>query len=221
MLRDDLRGIEAMLTEGIEHRLPPEGRRVLRRFALVALAGIWGQAAGVLAWDLPLVLGAVKDVRDRWLGDQGQEVSEVERALAYLRNQLIRAADRFRWIDGAGHGRSTARELLGFRTADYYLVTEEGLRELCGEHDTRAVLRALKTAGHLWHDKDRLTRKSPKIEEFGTTRPNLYWIKVEFLGVQEEFETEEDQAIAGRAAVEVSGETPGLFGPERDDGVPF
>ncbi len=219
-LRDDLRGIEAMLADGIEHRLPPEGRRVLRRFALVALAGIWAQAAGVTSWQLPEILEAVKNVRDRWLGDQGQEVSEVERALAYLRNQLVRGADRFRWIDASGHARTSGRELLGFRTAEYYLLMEEGLRELCGEHDIRAVLRALKNDGYLWHDKDRLTRKSPKIEEFGDSRLNLYWINIAFMGEQALGDTDEDLKIAGRAAATyVSGET--LAGRNKQDDIPF
>jgi len=141
---------------------------------------------------------------------------------SYLRNQLVRGADRFRWIDASGHARTSGRELLGFRTADYYLLTEEGLRELCGEHDIRAVLRALKNDGHLWHDKDRLTRKSPKIEEFGDSRLNLYWINIAFMGEQALGDTDEDLKIAGRAAVTVSRETARKRAPlGPDDDIPF
>ncbi|MEK7758292.1 MAG: DUF927 domain-containing protein [Pseudomonadota bacterium] len=214
-LRDELRSIEQILSQDVEHLLPPEGRRVIRRFALVALAGARAQMAGVLSWDLGVALAAVKTIRDRWLSDQGQEHSELDRALAYLRNQLIRHSDRFRWIGGAGSNRQSTRDLLGFRTKDYYLITEEGLRELCSEHDTRAVLRALKTQGHLWHDKDRLTRKSPRIEEYGNTRPNLYWVAVAFLGTQEEFDTEEDAALGP-----VSKET-GRKTLDPQDDIPF
>lgn len=182
-LREELRAIEARLTADVEDKLPPEGRRVMRRFALVALAGARAQLAGVIGWDLAQIMVAVRQVRDRWLSDQGQEHSESDRGLAHLRNQLMRHTDRFRWIEGTATvmGRAV-RDLLGYRVKEHYLLTEEGLRELCGEHDTRAVLRALKVADYLWHDAGRLTRKSPRIEEFGSTRPNLYWIEVRFLG---------------------------------------
>jgi len=200
-LRDELRSIEAILSKDIEDMLPPEGRRVIRRFSLIALAAARAQMAGVLGWDLATILVAVTHMRDRWLSDQGREHSEIERALAHLRDQLIRHSDRFRWIDGTVSGRPQARDLLGFRTKEFYLCTDAGLRELCGEHDMRTVLRALQAQGRLWHDKERLTRKSPKMEEFGNTRPNLYWVAVSLLGQQEEFETEEDKKLAAGASV--------------------
>lgn len=214
-LREELRSIEAVLCNGVESVLPPEGRRVIRRFALVALAGARAQLAGILSWDLGVIMDVVKQVRDRWLSDQGQEHSELERALAHLRNQLIRHGDRFRWIDGGGAGKPQARDLLGFRVKEFFLFTDEGLRELCGEHDMRTILRALKAQNYLWHDKDRFTRKSPKIEEFGDTRPNLYWLSVKFLGPQDDMITEEDKKVA------VSQETrrPRRYGDQDD--IPF
>ncbi len=204
-LRDELRSIERILIyenvdgKEVEIPLPPEGKRVIRRFALVALAGMRASTqpgmAGILPWDFVQIIVAIKHVRDRWLSDQGQEHSELDRGLAYLRNQLIRHGDRFRWLTSGGNNRP-ARDLLGYRVPEYYLLTDEGLRELCGEHDMRAVLRALKTQGYLHHDAGRLTKKSPRIEEFGNTRPNLYWIKVTFLGEETDgFDTEEDKAL--------------------------
>lgn len=204
-LREELRQIEEKLTEDIEDQLPPEGRRVMRRFALVALAGGRAYLAGVIPWGIADTIWAVREVRDRWLRDQGQEYSEVDRALAHLRGQLIRHGDRFRWIDGSGRN-AGARELLGYRVREWFLLTEAGLSELCGEHDPRVVLHALRARGLLWHDKDRLTRKSPRIEEFGNTRPNLYWIAVKFLGEAADEETEEDKAVVPPARP-VSGET--------------
>lgn len=204
-LREDLRSLEMILSQDVADKLPPEGQRVIRRFALVAVAGLRAGTeagmAGILRWDMTQILLAIRHVRDRWLSDQGAEHSETERGLAHLRNQLMRHGDRFRWIDGTGSGRSPARDLLGYRVQDFYLLTDEGLRELCGEHDMRAVLRALKMGDYLWHDAGRLTRKSPKIEEFGHTRPNLYWVKVAFLGEQAEFDTEEDKALGPQKLV--------------------
>lgn len=192
-LREELRQIEQRLAHGVGE-MPPEGRRVLRRFALVALAGARAGMAGVLGWDLAAILAAVEHVRDRWLNDQGQERSELDRALGHVRDQLIQHASRFRWFDKPEKG--PLRDLLGFRTADYYLITESGMRELCGEHDMRTVLRALKMQGHLVHDKDRLTKKSPRIEGYGATRPNLYWVRLAFLGEVVSQETDEDRLVS-------------------------
>jgi uncharacterized protein (DUF927 family) len=204
-LREELRSIEKILSQE-KHgdkmedlQLPPEGQRVVQRFALVALAGLRASTqpgmAGILPWDFAQILLAIKHVRDRWLSDLGQERSETDRGLAYLRNQLIRHGDRFRWLTAGGNNRPS-RDLLGYRVPEYYLLTDEGLRELCGEHDMRAVLRALKTQNYLHHDAGRLTKKSPRIEEFGNTRPNLYWIKVSSLGEETDgFDTEEDKVL--------------------------
>jgi len=209
-LRAELRSIEKILSQEkqgdkmVDLQFPPEGQRVVQRFALVALAGLRASTqpgmAGILPWDFPQILLAIKHVRDRWLSDLGQERSELDRGLAWLRNQLIRHGDRFRWLTPGGNNRP-ARDLLGYRVPEYYLLTDEGLRELCGEHDMRAVLRALKTQDYLYHDTGRLTRKSPRIEEFGNTRPNLYWIKVSFLGEEVEFDTEEDMALGESVAI--------------------
>jgi len=170
--------------------LPPEGRRVLRRFALAALAGARAAAVDVIDWTLPEIIFAIKHVRDRWLSEQGSERSETDRGLAHLRDQLIASSDRFRWIKGGKTGNIS--NILGYRVPDFFLLNDRGLLELCGEFDKRTLLSALKNAGHLWHDKDRLTRKSPRIEELGNARPNLYWISVAFIGEVIDQETEED-----------------------------
>jgi len=214
-LREELRQIEGTIANKVEGGLPPEGRRVLRRFSLVALAGYRAAMANVLGWTVDEILLAVCHVANRWIADQGQERSELERALGHLRDQLIKHAARFRWFESSDKG--PARDLLGFRVKDYYLVTESGMRELCGEHDMRSILRALKTQGYLWHDKDRLTKKSPRIEGYGNTRPNLYWVRVSFLGEEVGEETEEDRAAAPPA---VSPET-GRRALRDDEPVPF
>jgi len=75
-LREELHAIEVQLTVDVVDQLPPEGQRVLRRFAVVALAGGRAGLAGVIGWDLAQIMTAVRAVRDRWLSDQGQEHSE-------------------------------------------------------------------------------------------------------------------------------------------------
>jgi hypothetical protein len=100
------------------------------------------------------------------------------------------------------------------------------MQELCGEYDTRTILLQLKTRGFLWHDKDRLTRKSPKLEGYGNRRLNLYWIALEFLGARDDTDTAEDVEAGvakqqgwnlGSVSRETGPRTP--LGP--DDPIPF
>lgn len=223
-LKEQLRALEDIMRKDYNTQemiaLPPEGVRVLRRFALVALAGALANKAGIIDWELTEIISAVVQVRDRWLSDQGQERSEMDRALSHFRDQLMRNAGRFLPYDRAPN--QGQRDLLGFRVDDYFLLMKESMDELAGEHDSRTLLNHLKTEGFLWHDKDRLTRKAPKTEYFGNSRPNLYWISIDFIGVKQTNNTEED-VKAGAASQEdldlVSGETRGAW--EDDNRPPF
>lgn len=195
-LKEELATMESIMIKDHDSggyiQIPPEGRRVLRRFALVALAGAQAAQAGIIDWELTDILQAILHVRDRWLSDQGSERSEMDRALAHLRDQLMRNAGRFLPYDKAPN--QGQRDLLGFRVDDYFLLMKESLDELVGEHDSRTVLNHLKKQGFLWHDKERLTKKAPKTEYFGNVRPNLYWISVDFIGEKQNNMTEEDVA---------------------------
>lgn len=213
-LRDDLRKAEALLAKDCADELPPEGRRVLRRFALVATAGIWAAHARILSWAPADILGAVMHVRDRWLSEQGQERSEMDRGLAHLRDALVRNVDRFRSVEAKPDKGPAVRDLLGFRSPEYYLLTESSLRELCGEYDMRTLLRALKTSGYLWHEEGRLTRKAPRLDALHGARPNMYWIRVTFIGTTAGGYTEEDRA-AGISRVDTWG------GTHRDEPAPL
>jgi uncharacterized protein (DUF927 family) len=227
-LREELKKMEEiMLIDPATKKqidLPPEGKRVLRRFALVAVAGARAVQYQVINWELNHIIRAVLHVRDRWLSEQGQERSEIERSLSHLRDELIKNSARFRPLDAQDSGKY--RDLLGFRADDYFLLHHEGMQELCGEYDTRTILLQLKTRGFLWHDKDRLTRKSPKLEGYGNRRLNLYWIALEFLGARDDTDTAEDVEAGvakqqgwnlGSVSRETGPRTP--LGP--DDPIPF
>lgn len=195
-LGEELKVVERSLND-INAALPPEGGRVLRRFALVALAGLRARQAGILDWSIEEIVLAVREVRDRWLSDQGEERSEMDRAFAHLRDQLIKNEHRFVWLVDAGgqfpyleragaSKQGRVRDMIGFRTATEYGLTEAGLRELCGEYDMRSTLRALREAGYLRHDAGKLTRKWSTIEGYDRVRPYLYSIYTKFLGEEAE-----------------------------------
>jgi len=224
-LKEDLREMEQVLIKDYEAdekiKLPPEGERVLRRFALVALAGARAAKAGIIDWELTDILKAIIHVRDRWLSEQGSDRSEVDRSLSFFRDQLMRNLGRF--LPHDVNPNQGQRDILGVRLDNFFLLTKSSLEELAGEHDSRTLLNHLKTQKLLWHDADRLTKKAPKTAFYGNTRPNLYWIAVEFIGETQANDTEED-VLAGTAKqtdldLNVSEETSRKLGP--DEQIPF
>lgn len=106
-----------------------------------------------------------------------------------MRDSFIANTSRFRPIEDEKSD-ARYRDLLGYRTLDYFVLSESGLRELCGDYDSRVILRELKNQDLLWHDKDRLTHKCPAIPSLGHARPNLHWISVKLIGEQERGEVE-------------------------------
>jgi putative DNA primase/helicase len=200
-LREALQQCKAELGK-VDHGLPPESARVLTRFALVALAGRLAATSwiGVLDWPLDEVLHAVRFVRDRWLANLGEERSEQERALAHLRDAIVREESRIIWLaviksensffpDRIDRDKSSSRigqvrNVIGFRVPEEYGFLPGGFREICGEYDPKMVLNSLKAAGFLNHDEGKHTRKWPTIP--GYKRPYLYSIKASFLGDDEE-----------------------------------
>lgn len=191
-LMTELRDLEIALWSDIDEDLPPESRRVLRRFALVAQAGARATLAGILDWKLEAIIGAIRTVRDRWLAEQGAQRSETERGLGCLRDALIAHQDRFRWIGGSE--RASGRDVLGFRVREYFLVTDTAMQFLSGDWDAKSLIRALKSRDWLWHDAGHLTRRAPRIEGFGDARPRMYWISVQLLGELVAGESDEDAA---------------------------
>lgn len=190
-IREEVRGVERVLGAELGTELPAEGRRVLRRFAVVALAGLRAgpKGASILPWSMEEVLAAVGSVIRRWLADVGEERSELERGLAYLRDQLLARAGQFVAVDG--QPAPTQREILGWRSDEYVLVLPDAMRQLCGEFEPRPLLGELRRTGQLWADGQRLVRHAPRLQGI-KTRPWVYWISVGFLGARDEGDTEED-----------------------------
>lgn len=209
-LKEELKMIEDWLVQQLvqdaptdRRELPPEGRRILRRFALVALAGsrcsqeIAGDGAQLLPWSVRESVEAVLEATRRWLADVGERRSEMDRAIAHLRDQLIAQAARFSSIDVKNPHQ---KDLLGYQVADFWLVTDAGLEEICGAFDTRGVLLWLRQHGLLWpQDEKRFKRQAPRGRVFGGRRPPLYWISKNLLGAQvDPSKPAEEDAYAGR-----------------------
>jgi len=191
-LRTSLKQIETFLND--KQGLPEEGQRVIRRFALVGVAAKIAIEAGILDWELVECLEVIQQIRDRWLANQGQERSEVERGLAHLRDKLLQNINRFQKSDAKSG--AVTKDLLGWRVSEYFLLNDASIQELCQGYDQKVILKSLKRDGYLWTEdtgnKSRLKKRAPRIEALGNTRPYLYWISIEFLGDTVIGQSEED-----------------------------
>lgn len=184
-LKAELAAIERRLL-GYTKELPNELTRVVRRFAVCCLAGMRAAQAGILpGWDLAQVELGVAHVMLRWLEEIGAEVNEVDRAAAHLRDAIIANLSRFHSLESKAHT-AQVRDLIGFLGDEYLLFTPRGFAELCGDFDPKLLLNWMRGQGMLWHDAGKLTRKSPRIELLGNSRPYLYWVHKRFLGEEED-----------------------------------
>ncbi len=188
-LKDELKMIEEWLAKqltGSGGKLPPEGRRVLRRFALVALAGgkAGPECAKVIDWSVAEVMEATLAVAKRWLDSIGNERSEADRGVAQLRENMIENIGSFPMYDIEN---APQRVVLGYRYKDHeenrwFLVMPQALATLCGDYDTRLVVATLRERNLMKSEGDRRTCKCPGIPSLGGVRPAAYWISATLLG---------------------------------------
>ena len=174
-LRDQLSDLENKLREGID--LPNDGGRVVRRMAIVCLAGFYAAKAGVTPWTMDEVYNAVVHVRNLWLKELGDEVSEEDRALAYFRAQLLHNLALFRNIEHEGE----IKDAIGLRGKGHIMPYTHSMKQLAGPFDQNMILKALLRDELLWAESGRLARKSPRIKG-RQDRPRVYAIKDRFLG---------------------------------------
>jgi putative DNA primase/helicase len=118
----------------------PEVSRVVRRFALVLVAGRLATEAGVLPFSADDVGKAVRLVLRRWLDVHGQ--GPTERAVEQLRAFILRNEARIRDRKDATQ---VVRDLAGYRDRDrgLFLLTQEGAKEALDGFAVQDVMRYL------------------------------------------------------------------------------
>ncbi len=205
-LKERVRDLEQKLCEGIDD-LPNDGMRVIRRLAIVGVAGMYAsginlqnlKGAGILKWELKDIFMALAHVRNLWLRELGEERSEADRALSHFRSDLL---SKYAFFQNVNHD-VVVQNRLGFRNEDYVMVLPKAMNELTGEFDKNMVLKELKARGKLKHEKDRLTYKMCTTKG-SRSRPSVYWIHISFLGdVDDSAETgtpPEEQSAFNEAA---------------------
>lgn len=148
----------------------PEQIRALRRFALIAWAGVFAARHGVLPVSDRRVWQAVQAIAARWGSDTTG--TDGERILEAVRAFIIKNGARFQDVTSS----IKPAPLYGYRDASLgrWMMTKEALLEAAPGHDVVTIARAIKEAGHLFTNDSKLTVKCTVPDG---SRPRLYVVK--------------------------------------------
>ena len=170
--------------------LPVETERAARRFALVAVAGVFAAEARLIPASADDVIDATSDMLTGWLGAAAD--TDDERIIASVRDFILRHEARFQPInepdlpprvDQWGNEYTPTRrepepvrDRVGFvdRGADRWMFTDAGLSEAAPGHDLATIAKALRGAGHLFTNDTPHLRARCTVPGFGSGRPRLY-----------------------------------------------
>ena len=155
-----------------------EIRAVLKRMAAVAVAGFYASEAGIIDWTPEQINDAVVNIRNLWLSDMGDHISELDKALANVRNNLISNMANFEDINDTNA--KVPIKLMGYHNADYLMVLPGAFNDFCGNYSPKQLLKVMSERDYLDIDSGRLTKKIPS-RIARKERPRCHWISRNFL----------------------------------------
>ena len=127
-------------------------RRVIRRFALVLLAGLLAKEMDLLPWSDDEIQDAVIFMIERWLSNVETSKSDVERAVDRFTDYLRRNYHSLPYSDDP----KIKGAVEGYRhNEEYLLLLPETFRNLCGDVTPTQVGDELKKLGALKHDSNK------------------------------------------------------------------
>ncbi len=157
----------------------PELQRIVKRIALVAVAGEKAASLSILPWSASEAIEAAKGICSRVGASRDGADGDCDRAIGSLREFLLKhGGTRFRELS---NGTEKVFDLAGYRDElkGVFHFTPQGFKEACGGVDSRTVARELKAQGHLRASED--GRLKEKIVVPGVGRPRLYSISAKIL----------------------------------------
>lgn len=134
--------------------------RVVKRLALVALAGELALEWGLVPWEKAVPLQAARTMVERFIQNRGGVGGQAEQAVHKVRAFMLLHA-RSRFADLNHDGQSTIN-LAGYRDPQekVFYFTAKGFQEACAGHAARDVARYLKEKGLLeTPDEGHLTQR--------------------------------------------------------------
>ncbi len=117
-------------------------------------------------------------VRNLWLSDMGEHISELDKALANLRNNLITNMANFESINE--NNDRVPIKLMGYQNADYLMVLPGAFSDFCGSYSPKQLLKVMSERQYLDVDSGRLTKKIPS-RVTRKERPRCHWVARTFL----------------------------------------
>lgn len=147
-----------------------ELQRIIKRVALVGLAGAKAADLSILPWSKNEAVHAAKVICARICamreGVDGDTDRAVERVKEFL---LTHGGSRFRDL---GSSAEKVYDLAGYRDvfSEIFYFTPVGFKEACGGHDVREVARQLKSRGHLRAPDGKHLTERVTVEGLGRTR---------------------------------------------------
>lgn len=180
-LRDQLRTrLEQLVSTLTPSGAAAEVVRVVKRVALVALAGELAIEWGLVPWDQAVPLQVAQTMIERFIRSRGGAGGQAEQAVHKLRDFML-THGRSRFADLSHDGQPTPN-LAGYRDKQekFFYFTAKGLKEACAGLDSRDVARHLKEKGLLdTPDDGRLTQR---ICVTGSGRVRVYAVSTALLG---------------------------------------
>ena len=167
-------------------------KRVLKRFALIAVAGELATALGVLPWKAGEAQTAAKKCFDAWLSSRGGvEAGETKDGIAQVRMFFAAHGEsRFSSLDDEAAARTTVNRA-GFRQKlpdggiEYYVFREVWEHEVCAGLDMRRTNKDLAAKSLLIKDNDGKYTYRKRLP--GTEKPvRCYRIAPAILGGEDE-----------------------------------
>ena len=134
----------------------PEQVRALRRFALIAWAGVFAARHGVLPIDPKRIWQAVAAIAGQW--GSNTSGTDQDRLIDAVRAFILKHGGRFQSVNGSSFD---VPNRAGFHDtqAGRWLFTKEALQEAAPGNDVVTIARALKDAGHLFTSDTNLNSK--------------------------------------------------------------
>lgn len=182
-INSNIRLMENQLCNGV-NPLPREIARVLERMSAIAVAAMYAAEAGILDWCPVQIQDCVVFVRDLWLSDMEEEVSEIDKALAELRSNLISNLSNFE--DLSETSTKLPIKMMGYKNYDYIMVLPKVMDDFCS-YSKRQLLKELENRGVLSlgeYEKSKgrckIAKKIPA-RQHCKERPRCYWIARHFL----------------------------------------
>jgi len=148
-------GIDAAVKKLQQPHHAPEQVRALRRFALIAWAGVFAARHGVLPVPPARVWEAVSAIANRW--GAASTGTDYDRITEAVRAFILKHGARFQSVTSE----LEVRDRAGFvdHTAGRWMFTKESLLEAAPGHDVVTIARAIQAAGYLYTNDKNLNAK--------------------------------------------------------------